>query len=73
MLSTFSSTISFNLYIFTNEETGESEYLSNFRPPHCIRQVWDLTPILLSSPGLFSHQRAMNQAYYRALATRKAR
>lgn len=47
MLSTFSPTISFNLNIFTDEETGGSEYLSNLGSSHYKRNKWDLTSVKL--------------------------
>lgn len=71
MLSTFSSAISFNLHIFTDEETGVSEFLSNLRSFRYKRQKWDLNLVLdyqalalstlkVDEPGLLqatSHQR----------------
>ena len=48
MLGAFSyTTVSFNLHIFTDEETGGAEYLSDFRFSGNERQKWYLTPVFL--------------------------
>ena len=65
-----SSTTSFNLRIFTDEETVRSEYLSHLRSPRYKRQKWDLTPILTLKPWLFPQGRTAKQAHHRPIATR---